>query len=100
MLFLYGLPNKQIMKLQRVQNAAAQLVKDTRKYDHITLVLIELHWLPVEKRIVFKILLLTFKCLHGLAPSYLSDLIVKKPSLDLRSDNQLELVVPAAAANL
>ncbi len=32
--------------------------------------IIELHWLPVEKQIVFKILLLTFKCLHGLAPSY------------------------------
>ncbi len=57
--------------------------------------LIELHWLPVEKLIVFKILLLTFKCLHGLADNYLSDLIVKKkPSLMLRSDNQLELVVP------
>ncbi len=62
---------------------------------------------------VFKILLLTFKGLHGLAPSYLSDLINKKPSPGLRSDNQLELIVPrthlvtygdralsAAAANL
>ncbi len=84
-----------------------------QEYDHITPLLIELHLLPVEKRIVFKILLLTFKCLHSLAPSYLSDLIVKKPSLGLHSDNQLELVVPrthlvtfgdrtfsAAAANL
>ncbi len=62
--------------------------------DHITQVLIELHWLPVEKWIVFKILLLTFKCLHFLAPSYLSDLIVKQPSLGLCSDNQLELAVP------
>ncbi len=84
-----------------------------QEYDHITPLLIELHLLPVEKRIVFKILLLTFKCLHSLSPSYLSDLIVKKPSLGLHSDNQLELVVPrthlvtfgdrtfsAAAANL
>ncbi len=65
-----------------------------RKYDHITPVLIELHWLTKKKRIVFKSLLLTFKCLHGLAPSYLSDLIVKDSSLELSSDNQLELVVP------
>ncbi len=62
---------------------------------------------------MFKILLLTFKCLHGLVPKYFSDLIVKEPSVALRSDNQLELVVPrthlvsygdrsfaAAAANL
>ncbi len=58
--------------------SAAQLVTDTRKYDHITTVLIELHWLPVETRIVFKILILNFKCLHGLAPNYRSDLIVKE----------------------
>ncbi len=83
---LYGLPKKQITKLQEVQNSAAQLVTDTRKYDHITPMLIELHWLPVQKQIVFKILLLTFKhvkCLHGLGPSCPSDLIVKMPSLEL-----------------
>ncbi len=60
----------------------------------MTPVLIELHWLPMEKLIVFKILLLTYKCLHGLAHSYLSDLIVTTTSLGLHSDNQLELVVP------
>ncbi len=46
---LYGLPKKQIKKLQGVQNSAAQLVTDTRKYDHIAPVFIELHWLPVGK---------------------------------------------------
>ncbi len=69
------LPNKQIKKLQEVQNFAKWLVTDTRKYDHITPV----HWLPVEKQIVFKILHLIFReCLHGLSPSYLSDSVVKK----------------------
>ncbi len=104
---LYMASLKQIKKLQGFQNSAARLVTDTRKYYHITLVL------PVEKRTVLKILLLTFKCLHGLAPNYLGDLIVIKPSLGLCSDNQFELVVPrthlvtygdrafsAAAANL
>ncbi len=72
---------KQIKKPQGVQNWTARFVTDTRKYDHITPVLIELHWRPVGKQIVFKILFLTYKCLHGLASSYLSDLIVKKPHL-------------------
>ncbi len=49
---LHGLPSKQIKRLQGVQNSAAWLVTDTRKYDHITPVLIELHWLPMEQRII------------------------------------------------
>ena len=40
---------------------AARIVTQTRKFDHITLLLIDLHWLPVSYRIVFKILLLVFK---------------------------------------
>ena len=50
-----------------------------KQFCHITLVLIQLHWLPVLSRVNFKILLLTFKVLHGLAPSYISDLIRVKP---------------------
>ena len=53
---LYGLPNTELIKLQRVQNAAARLVTSTRKYDHITPILRELHWLPVKFRIHFKLL--------------------------------------------
>ena len=78
---LYGLPDCEIAKLQRVQNAAARLLTSSRKYDHITPVLQELHWLPVRYRIHFKILLLTFKALNGMAPAYISDLInVRKPA--------------------
>ncbi len=48
--------------------------------DDISLVLIKRHWLPVEKRIVLKIVLLTFNYLHsGLVPSFPNDLVVKKP---------------------
>ena len=43
---LYGLPNSQIVKLQRVQNAAARLVLSLRKYSHISPALYQLHWLP------------------------------------------------------
>ena len=52
------------------------------KFSHITPALYELHWLPVSLRIDYKILLLTFKCIYGLAPTYLSDLIsIKSNSL-------------------
>ena len=72
---LYGLPKNQIENLQRVQNCAASLVVNARRHDHIPPVLRDLHWLPVEQRIIFKILLFTFKALNGLATSYLSDLV-------------------------
>ena len=49
-----------------------------KKYDRITPVLINLHWLPVRYRVNFKILLLTFKALYGMAPSYIIDLIHTK----------------------
>ena len=65
---LYGLPKEQIVKLQRVQNAATRLIMDIGKYSHITPALYELHWLPVLARIHFKVLSLAFKAIHGLAP--------------------------------
>ena len=72
---LYWLPDSNISKLQRIQNSAAGLVTRTRFSDHITPVLRDLHWLPVKFCIMYKILLFTYKCLHGLAPQYLTDLI-------------------------
>ena len=67
---LYGLPNYQIKRLQLVQNNAARIVSRARKCDNITPVLKKLHWLPVSVRIEFKILLLCFNSLQGIAPSY------------------------------
>jgi len=60
-------------KLQSVQNAAARLVTGATKFDHITSVMRELHWLPVWQRLKFNTALLVFKCLHGLAPAHLFD---------------------------
>ena len=56
-------------------NASARLIYRAYKFCHITPLLAELHWLPVRSRIHYKILLITFKVLHGLSPKYLSDLI-------------------------
>ena len=92
---LYGLAVTERNKLQRVQNAAARLISRTPKSHHITPVLQQLHWLPVKDRISFKLLLLTFKALHGLAPIYISELI--KPyysSRSLRSSTLNYLSVP------
>ena len=52
---LYGLPKHMISSLQSVQNTAARIVTLTKKFDHITPVLIQLHWLPVHFRILFKV---------------------------------------------
>ena len=92
---LYGLPVTELNKLQRVQNAAARLISRTPKSHHITSVLQQLHWLPVKDRISFKLLLLTFKALHGLAPIYISELIKPyNPSRSLRSSTLNYLSVP------
>ena len=92
---LIGLPKDQITKLQMVQNAAARLLYGARKRDHVTPLLIKLHWLPVEKRILFKILLLVYKCTTGKGPDYLTELLVTyKPTRQLRSSTQLLLTVP------
>ena len=85
-----------ISKLQRVQNAAARIALVLSKFCHITPVLRQLHWLPFVKRIQFKILLLTFKAIHGLSPPYISKLITVKPksTYGLRSNNSTLLLPP------
>ena len=94
---LYGLPKSYLRKLQRVQNAAARLVLRVPKFCHISPCLLELHWLPIKFRVDFKIILLTFKAIHGLAPKYISDLINVKPisKYSLRSNNELLLKPPS-----
>jgi len=72
---LYGLPKKTIAPMQRVQNAAARLISKTRKRDHITPVLKDLHWLPVHLRTEYKMITLTHKILHSKAPVYLEQLV-------------------------
>lgn len=71
-----GLTTKSISHLQLVQNAAARLPTNSNKRDHITLILVSLHWLPVKFRIDFNILLIVFKTLRGLAPNFIRDLLI------------------------
>ena len=95
---LGGCPASSINKLQVVQNAAARVLTRSRKYDHITPILQSLHWLPIKFRISYKILLLTYKALNGLAPAYLTSLLPRyNPSRSLRSQNAGLLIVPRIA---
>ena len=97
---LSNLPNILLDRLQRAQNHAARLVLRKRKFDHANPLLIQLHWLPVRARIHYKIATLCFRSLHGLAPSYLSDLLQPyRPSRLLRSSDAGHLVVPRIHLN-
>ncbi len=74
-----------------VQNAAARVLT----YDHISPVLSTLHWLLIKHCIDFKILLITYKALNGLAPQYLSELLSHySPPHPLRSQNSGHLIIP------
>ena len=93
---LQGLPDKLINRLQRLQNIAARVITRCSKFDHITPVLYELHWLPVKMRIRFKLLLLMYRCVQQTAPAYLCELIQpkKKSKYGIRSYSLDHLHVP------
>ena len=71
-----GLPKVLLKILQKFQNIAAKLVLGYNKYDSNKMTLKTLHWLPVKKRIDFKILSLVHKCLYGQPLEYLKNLLI------------------------
>ena len=92
---LFGLPATLLKKLQRVQNVAARIITRTRYSDHITPILKSLHWLPIHRRIEFKLLLIVYHCLNNTAPSYLRDMLqTYAPTRSLRSCKKDQLIVP------
>ena len=72
---LSGVPENILVRLQKVQNAAAKLILGGKKQDHVTPLLRKLNWLPVSHRVIFKTGLLVYKTLQGDGPSYLKDLL-------------------------
>ena len=97
--FLYfGRPKRyKVKKLQQIQNIAARYVTGARKYDHITPILVQLHWLPVSYRIVFKHLFFVDKSLNGLCPKYQTYLLEhRKSARSLRSIVQDLLIQPTS----
>ena len=78
-----NLPQKQISRLQLLQNSLARAVTGIPKTEHITTVLKSLHWLKIEERIHYKIISLTYDFIHTSQPQYLRKLINIKPPLVL-----------------
>ena len=92
---LCKLPNKSLFQLKKVQNTAVRIITSCHIQNNITPHLKDLHWLPVHLRIDFKILLLTFKVLNGLAPEYLCELLKYRVTPhSLRSESKKFLVTP------
>lgn len=86
---LYNSTQSNLAQLQRVQNSLARVVSNTRRREHITPILADLHWLPITARVEYKIALLTFKTLVLKQPSYLHELLhVHQPTRSLRSTQQ------------
>ena len=73
---LFGVSDFLLKRIQRVPNLGARIITRLSKRDHITSSLKSLHWLPVKSRISYKVLLYTFKGLHGLVPDYIADMLV------------------------
>ena len=69
---LAGITSLQLRRLQSVMNAAARLVVSASRSDHVTPLLRRLHWLRAPERIVYKLAVLAYRCLRGLAPAYLA----------------------------
>ena len=85
--------------LQSVLNSAARLVTRKRKYDHISAAMYdELHWLPAEHRIQYKVCTLVYKCLHSAAPRYLTEMFTHVTEVagrrHLRSAAHGDLAIP------
>ena len=92
---LAGLPANLLDKLQKVQNQAARIVSLVKKREHITPILMNLHWLPVRERINFKVLCHIFRCQSGSAPEYLQNTIKQyQPQRSLRSEAKSVLEIP------
>src|SRR6218665_2380004 len=95
---LANLQASTLAPLQRVLNAAARLVMNLGPRDHVTPTLYELHWLPIQSRIQFKICLLVNNVIGGRSPPYISELVTPVAAISgrvsLRSVGRQELDVP------
>jgi hypothetical protein len=95
---LVGLPIQFLQKLQSVLNASARLIFGARRHEHVTVLMMNLHCLRASERIILKVAVLTYQCLHGAAPDYLTAdlrLVADVPSRSrLRSAFSSELMVP------
>ena len=77
---LFGSAHDVTSHLQRIQNNAARVILRLPKSSNITTHLKSLHWLPVKVRSTYKIACLCYHCHSNTTPSYVADMLQKKPS--------------------
>ena len=92
----FGCYKTVISQLQLIQNRACRVIFGLKKRESVSDKLKSLHWLKVDERIQFKVLLLVFKCLHGIAPPYISELI---PLNNLNSTRQSSYYIPRGSCD-
>ena len=86
--------DKNIKKLQAIQNFACKIVTNTKKYDLLRLPYGQLNWLPLKKQLEYRDTVMTYKCLNNLEPTYLSNKFVTRSELHdrrTRSNNLLNI---------
>ena len=90
---LVGLPQYLIKRLRGAQNAAARSILRTLRSEHISPLLQNLHWLPVNRRTLHKVAALCHSSLSGCGPQYLSDLTdVYTPARSLHSSSDISIL--------
>jgi len=96
---LVGLTCCDLDLVQAVIDATARLTVGAQHYDHISPLLVDLHWLRMAERIQYKLCVLVYRCLHGSAPCYLQRTVCQAASMEsrrrLRSVTSSDLMAPA-----
>ena len=91
----YGISERNLNILQLAQNRAARIISFTPKFRSISGVRRELHWLPIRQRIDFKVLVICWRALHGVAPAYIREMVTRRVApRTTRSTARDLLVVP------
>ena len=83
-----GLPSVTLAPLRRVINAAVRFVAGLGPRDHISVAQRELHWLPIEQRITYKLCVVMYSVVTGTAPDYISDMVTPVSELDRRAHSR------------
>ena len=84
-----GYPQMAIKPLQQVHNSAAKLILNSRRAEHARPLPKQLHWLPIEQIIKYKIACLCYQIITGTAPQYLAELVqILSRSLRSSSDDK------------
>ena len=81
-----------LLKLQAVQNFAARIISGSRKFDHVTPLLKELHWLPIRSQLYLRDAVLVFKCMTGSALTYLSSKFLTRGEVSGRMTRSSQLL--------